>query len=69
MKLSESLSGSGVTDNFSESDDGKRMEVYFLRAGRCVTILYLRGGVQGRGVVRDSEVSTEVLHSSGAQIC
>ena len=32
------------------------MEVYFLRAGRCVTILYLRGGVQGRGVVRDREL-------------
>ena len=29
------------------------MEVYFLRAGRCISLIFLRGGVQGRGGVRD----------------
>ena len=33
-------------------DDGKRMEVYFLRLGRFISFIFLRGGVQGRGVVR-----------------
>ena len=46
--------------------DGKRREVYFLRAGRCVSLIFLRGGVQGRGVVRDRNLVREI--SGGAAV-
>ena len=40
--------------------DGKRMEVYFLRAGRFLSLIFPRGGVQGRGVVRDFFLVREI---------
>ena len=49
------------------SDDGKRMEVYFLRAGRCVSHIFPRGGVQGRGVVRDFFLAPEISAMAAVQ--